>query len=528
MIATHPSRARDRHGQAPAIVRPGHNCWVVARADRFRCVQDGADYFRWVRHAVLQARHSIFVIGWDIQANLDLLAGGPAPDGAPTRLDALLAFVVRRRPQLRCYVLIWDHAALYTLERDPLSRWRLGWRMPRQVRFGFDDYTPVGGSHHQKIVVVDDALAFCGGIDLTGHRWDTTAHRLEEPARTTAVGTAYGPYHEVQAMMSGPAAARLGAVARDRWRVLGDEPRPVSDASRDGLWPADAMPDLVDADVAIARTMPASARGAGSRECERLFLDSIAAARHAIYIESQYLTNDTLGAALAGRLREPDGPEVLLVVPVECQGWLERQTMGALREGVLQHLVAADRYGRLRVVYPAASRAAGIATFVHSKVMVVDDVLMRIGSANWSRRSMGVDTECDVAVDAGGNPRNPRRRSCGYATVCSASTSDCRARPWRASWDSGGRFGTWSTSVAMPTAPWCQSSWSPSRLRPQRRSRPRPIRMSRSRSPRWSSGFHRSTPAPIGERSGCGCPPSPALASSPRPGRQPGWSGFVP
>ena len=398
--------AGDRGEPRSAIVQPGHNCWRVDRADRFRCIQDAADYFRWTREALLRARHSIFIVGWDIQANLDLLPGADPPvTSPPTRLDALLAFVVRRRPQLRCYVLIWDHAALYTLERDPLSRWRLGWRMPRQVRFGFDDHHPVGGSHHQKIVVVDDAVAFCGGVDLTGHRWDTSAHRIEEPARTTAIGTPYGPYHEVQAMLSGPAAASLGALVRDRWRALGEEPRQPQVGASDALWPDDAEPDLSDVDVAIARTMPASERGPGVRECEQLFLDSIAAAEREIYIESQYFTNDVLSAALADRLREPDGPEAIVVVPRHCEGWLERQTMGALRDGVLRDLMAADRHGRLRLVYPAASRSQDVPTFVHSKVMIVDDRLVRIGSANFSRRSMGVDTECDVAVDAAANPQ---------------------------------------------------------------------------------------------------------------------------
>ena len=77
--------------------------------------------------------------------------------------------------------------------------------------------------------------------------------------------------------------------------------------------------------------------------------------------------------------------------------------MGAFRDAVFRALLAADTHRRLRLVYPAASRAKDVPTFVHSKVMIVDDVLVRIGSANCSHRSMGMDTECDVAVEAGGS-----------------------------------------------------------------------------------------------------------------------------
>jgi phospholipase D1/2 len=388
---------------AEAIVQRGKNCWRVERAQRFYCVQDGADYFRLVRQALLDARDTVFILGWDILAPVDLLPGVSASD-APTRLDELLAFIARRRPRLRCYILIWDHAALYTLERDPFSRWRLGWRMPRQVKFEFDDRHPIGGSHHQKIVVVDDELAFCGGIDLTGHRWDTAAHRVDEPARTSA-GEPYEPYHEIQAMVTGPVAATLGALARDRWRALGEERMPPVRAAARDLWPAGLEPDLTDVDVAISRTVPGSDTQPAIRECEALFFDSIAAAKRSIYIESQYFTNDMLGAALAARLMEPDGPEVLVVTPKECHGWLEKITMGAFRDGVFRQLVAADAHKRLRIVYPAASRSRNVPTFIHSKVMIVDDELVRIGSANFSRRSMGVDTECDLTVDACGDPR---------------------------------------------------------------------------------------------------------------------------
>ena len=386
------------------IVRPGRNCWRVDRADRFSSIQDAADYFRLVRQALLAARETVFILGWDLTATVDLDPGAdcdPGAGGAPTRLDRLLRYVARRQPRLRCYILTWDYGALYTLERDPFTRWRLGWRPTGRVRFGFDDRHPVGASHHQKVVVVDDQLAFCGGVDLTTHRWDTSAHRLEEPARVTPLGTVYGPYHEVQAMLSGAAAASLGVLARDRWRALGAERLPpVGRATRD-LWPPALTADLTNVDVAISRTMPGSEAQPAVRECEALFLDSIAVARRAIYIESQYFTNDAIGRALGARLRQPDGPEVIIVAPKTCEGWLEQNTMGAFRNAVFRALLAADTHGRLRLVYPAASRAKGVATFVHSKVMIVDDVFVRIGSANCSHRSMGVDTECDVAAEAG-------------------------------------------------------------------------------------------------------------------------------
>ncbi len=168
------------------------------------------------------------------------------------------------------------------------------------MRFGFDDRHPVGGSHHQKVVVVDDQLAFCGGIDLTSHRWDTCAHRVEEPARISFGGKPYGPYHELQAMVAGPVAASLGQLSRDRWRALGEERLPPVRPSDEDLWPDEVTPDLIDVDVAIARTVPASDTQPAVRECETLFLDSIAAAERSIYVESQYFTNEALAAALGG------------------------------------------------------------------------------------------------------------------------------------------------------------------------------------------------------------------------------------
>jgi len=393
--------------EAPAglLAVPGRNCWRVERAERFHCVRDGEEHFRLVRQAILAAEHSIFILGWDIAARVDLQPGAE-PSDEPTELAALLDFVVRRRRGLRCYVLIWDYAAFYAIERDPFSRLRLGLGTHRHVVFRFDDRHAFGASHHQKVIVVDDRLAFSGSIDLTHHRWDTSAHRVDEPLRLNAMGKPYAPYHEVAAMLEGPAAAALGELARTRWhRRRWHRPLPPLSPRPTSLWPAGVEAELTDVDVAIARTEPALAARPAVRECEALFLDMIAGARTSLYIENQYFTNPRLGAALAARLREPDGPELVVIVPYECEGWLERQTMGALRRRVLADLQAADVHGRLSVLYPVASRASDTCTFIHSKVMVVDDDVLRIGSANLSSRSMGFDTECDVAVASEGDDR---------------------------------------------------------------------------------------------------------------------------
>lgn len=206
-------------------------------------------------------------------------------------------------------------------------------------------------------------------------------------------------------MATGPLAKALGELSRDRWRALGEQRLPKVAPSAEDLWPSEITPDLTDVDVAISRTVPEVDSDPAIRECEALFLDSIAAAKKSIYIESQYFTNDRLADALGERLREPHGPEIIVVSPEECHGWLEQNTMGAFRSGAFRRMLAADTHGRLRLVYPAASRAANVPTFIHSKVMVVDDELVRIGSANLSRRSMAVDSECDLAVEASGAPR---------------------------------------------------------------------------------------------------------------------------
>lgn len=166
---------------------------------------DAADYFRCVREAIVAARHSVFILSWDIDTRMLLMPGG-ANDGFPEPLGDFLHAVVSARPELQIHVLNWDFAMLYALEREWLPVYKLGWRTHQRLKFALDAKHPIGGSHHQKVVVVDDALAFVGGLDLTRSRWDTPEHATDAPLRRDPDGAPFGPFHDVQAMVDGEAA----------------------------------------------------------------------------------------------------------------------------------------------------------------------------------------------------------------------------------------------------------------------------------------------------------------------------------
>src|SRR5581483_8161705 len=98
------------------------------------------------------------------------------PGELPNTLCDFLNAVVSRPHGPQAHVLTWDFAMLYALDREWLPLYKLDWRTHRRLKFRMDDKHPPGGSHHQKVVVADDAVAFVGGIEITHARWDTPGH----------------------------------------------------------------------------------------------------------------------------------------------------------------------------------------------------------------------------------------------------------------------------------------------------------------------------------------------------------------
>lgn len=383
------------------ILSEGQNCWRVARAERAAFVVDGESYFRAVREAICQARRSIFIVGWDVHNELRLTRN-EENDGFPATLGELLDAVARERSDLEVYILEWDFSMIYVMERDFFPRYKLRWKSHDRVHFCLDGEHPVGASQHQKIIVIDDRVAFSGGFDLSKWRWDTSSHLPEDERRTDPDGKPYPPFHDVQMLVDGEAAVALSQIARERWRLAtGAELSASTHEAEHDPWPPSAEVAVREVNVGIARTVPRYEDRHEVREVEKLYLDSIAAARRFIYIENQFLSSHRIATALARRLADPSGPEVVIVMPAKTGGWLEQHTMDVLRGRVLRRLREADKNDRLRVYYVRLRADPELSLMIHAKVMIIDDMFVRVASSNISNRSMGLDSECDLAIESG-------------------------------------------------------------------------------------------------------------------------------
>ncbi|MGI8932085.1 MAG: phospholipase D-like domain-containing protein, partial [Sphingomicrobium sp.] len=265
------------------------------------------------------------------------------------------------------------------------------------IDFRFDSSHPVGCSHHQKIVLIDDCLAACGGIDISGCRWDTSEHIDGDPHRTRPDGKPYMPWHDATMLMRGDIAKALGELGRERWKVATkEELDPIEPC--ENQWPADLAPQFENVDIAIARTRAAYDDLPEVREVEALYLDMIAAAKRFIYFENQYFTSGKIAAAFARRMAEPNPPEIVLVMPRTADGWLEQQAMDAARLKLVAAIGEEDPRRHFRVYIPVTRDGEDI--YVHAKIAIVDDRLLRVGSSNLNNRSQGLDSECDVIIDA--------------------------------------------------------------------------------------------------------------------------------
>ena len=379
-----------------SMLEPGRNCWRVERAERASLVVDAADYFHLARKAMLRAEKQILLIGWDFDTRICL--DYEADDGAPAELGAFLSWLPKNRPGLQIHILKWDIGAIKLLGRGTTVLRLARWAANSQIHFKLDGAHAVGASHHHKIVVIDDKLAFCGGIDMTADRWDTRGHLDDDDHRKRPTTRRhYDPWHDATMAVDGRVAAALGEHARARWEAAGGEPITPPNASEDP-WPEELEPQFRDVDIAIARTRGEYEDEECVREIEALYVDMIRQAKRFVYAENQYFASRVIAKAITDRLQEDDPPEFVIVNPHSADGWLEDAVMSGARAELMEAIRKCDKHGRFRLFYPVTEKREDI--YVHSKVTIVDDRMVRVGSANFNNRSMGLDSECDLLIDA--------------------------------------------------------------------------------------------------------------------------------
>ncbi len=396
-VTTISSPIGERGLRLEPIIKPGRNAWRSARAEKLAFLIDGEEYFRRLEQVLRQATRSVFIIGWDFNPNIFLTPRNP--DREP--LGFLLRRLVEEKPELEIRILVWGMGPVYSGKSLKMFG-RMDWSDHPRILLQFDFKHPLRGSHHQKIVAIDDKTAFLGGIDVTARRWDDRSHAATNPLRQSPDGTPYGPVHDMQTVATGDAAKVIGDVARRRWKnATGQTLEPVNVAGK-SPWPADLRPALTDCNTALALTEPWKWKGRrGHREAIRLTHDAIKSAKRHLYIETQYLASFGVARTLARRLKNPDCPEIVIIVTRESHGFFEKVMMGNNRTRLIRRLKRVDRRDRLRVFYAVSPDGSGgeQEIVVHSKLIIVDDRFVRVGSSNLNNRSEGLDTECDLAAE---------------------------------------------------------------------------------------------------------------------------------
>jgi phosphatidylserine/phosphatidylglycerophosphate/cardiolipin synthase-like enzyme len=396
------------------LLDPGTTCWRRETSGRAALLIDMAAYFDAAMAAMRKARHTVHFLNWAFEPDT-LFHPQPGCTGPTSdRIANFLKALASENPKLDVRILCWKSAIPVVATQHWFTFADRKVFAGSRVKFVLDDRLPLGACHHQKILVIDDAIGFCGGGDIGPDRWDTPEHLDDDPRRQKMPRRGHRNHvndfdsrHEVMGLVEGAPAKALGALFRDRWARATDEVLPEPPRTRPA-WPAEARAQFRRVEVGLSRTSPAWGHYPEVREVEALHLASIAQARRCIYMENQYFTSPLIAGALARRLSEPDGPEVILIGTEHSPSYFDQATMDPTRVRFVEKLKRADKHGHFQAYSPVTT--LGRIIIVHAKLTIIDDRLMRIGSANINNRSLGFDTECDMSFEAPGRPGDANRR----------------------------------------------------------------------------------------------------------------------
>ncbi len=388
-----------------------------ARADAAGVIVDARDYYCSFYGAALAARRYILMSGWQFDSAVEILRGEDrrmaAEAGGHTKLLPFLNHLCETRPELEVVILAWDFHVAFALEREWMQRLLFKWRAHERLRFHFDAFHPEGGCHHQKFVVIDGCLSYVGGMDICEARWDDRSHRVDNPVRLSRKRP-QKPYHDVQVQLLGrEVAAPLVALFRDRWHRAGGGPLRFPDVVESAAPVAlmeGALP-LPAGTVAFTRTDPNDPAGPVRQVAESL-KEAIDRAERLIYIETQYFSSREIREALERRMRAQGRTplQIVVLVNARAEAFKEQIAVGLRQTENLVWLgrVAHETGHSWGCYFTLADGTPESRTYIHTKLFIVDDELLNVGSANLTNRSMGLDTELNLVWDVRGHEAGER------------------------------------------------------------------------------------------------------------------------
>ena len=351
---------------------------------------DGEEAFGRIYGLIDEARTSVWItVSF---AHLDV----PLPGRSETFLDVITRTTARG---VDVRLLFWwsEYAGIGSYRGDP-DELALLRKSGCSAKMRWDEVPH--GCHHQKSYVIDGSVAFVGGINITHDALSSHSHASDG-------------FHDLFAELRGPVVADVAHNFAERWNQA------TITRSR-GL----AFPSLEQADDVVAELEIPPAAGRSTVQlvrtvCKRLYrgqvgwddtqrfdladgedsirravLGAVEAAERSIYIENQFLMDPATIDALALAARR--GVEVIAIVPLQPDPNLllypeekMQQTRAALAR------LAENGCGLFGLVHEADPARS---IYVHAKLLIADDRVLELGSANFWPPSYSRDSELNVTV----------------------------------------------------------------------------------------------------------------------------------
>lgn len=377
---------------------------------------DGRDYYLELYQAMLRAERSIVMSGWQFDSGVHLVRGDDVPPGdAPVEFLPFLKYLCETRPWLKIWILAWDFHPVFVMEREWLQKLIFDWTVPDKLSFLFDSTHVEGASHHQKFVTIDGEVSFLGGLDVCEDRWDDRRHQLRNPLRVTR-GEPHKPFHDVQVFIRGNAfASHINRLFMARWDKAGGEPFDPALLASTNHFSTFRLQHVAASipvkSVTVCRTDPHGIPD-GPVPCTEVlaaYQHAIAAAEEHVYVETQYFSSRHIADAFEARMRDASKSTLDLTFIINIAGETLKETIavGLSQAANIDRLrrVAAETGHRLGfyITVPGCGEGESpgeVTTYMHSKLMIVDDRWLCLGSANLTNRSMAVDTELNITVTA--------------------------------------------------------------------------------------------------------------------------------